>query len=139
MRDQCGPLSPSRPLPLARVRADCVNPPIRRPDLSAPTLGTPNRMHMPGHIGEADNGCLRLPKGEHATGDRILQQEGIAYQSWGLLEISPHSTIGQVHRKKHPEVFEAETGGYAHHRAPLGDNSPFGSRGSKLRTENLEG
>jgi len=73
-------------------------------------------MHVVGHVGEGDEGRLRLPEREGATRNRILQQEGVADQPWGLLEISPHAAIGQVHRKERPEVLEAETGGNADHR-----------------------
>ena len=44
---------------------------------------------------------------------RLLERAFVVYP---LLEIAPHAAIGQVHRKEHPEVPEAETGGYADHR-----------------------
>lgn len=118
MRYQRRPLSLPRLssyVPLIRVLAYRVNAPVRGPDFATPSFASTNRMYMVTHVRECDESFLRLPDRECAAGDGALYQEGIAYQPFRLFEVSPHSTIGQIHREQQPEMPETKPCSNAHH------------------------
>jgi hypothetical protein len=74
-----------------------------------------NGIHMVRHVGEGHQGRLGLPHRESATGDWTLHEESVTDQPWCLRDIPLQPSIGQVHRNKHPEMLETETGSNADH------------------------